>query len=184
VVCAQCALFLGGTLIELPANALPQSRPAGSLALDSLTLALVRGFASPWMAATAVLALACQLPARRLCALDVMDLGYDGAYADVNRQRFPIPAPARGPELAQRLARQRSRAALVDPLFCHPRDHTTRISHERMHGALRRISGATGLALLPDRRFADDEGGPRPWLAADSYTVTRLESLGDRELLR
>lgn len=178
---AQCAFFLNGTLITLPATALPTSRPAGFAALDSLAVRLLRGFTSPRMAAAGALALACQLPPRHLCGLNLMDLGFDTTHANVRAQRFPIPLLARGLVRAQRVDRARDGAEPHQPLFCEP-DGTSRISQARMHGTLKRISQATGLALLPERLLGEEQFGPKPWLSADAFTVTRLESLGQREL--
>ena len=173
---AQCAFFLAGTLVEVPASALALSRRSGCAPLDGHAVEILRGFAAPQMAAAGALALACQLPPDVICRLALMDLGRRAAHVAVGRARFSIPEHARSLVRAQHVARTQEGAGGFDPLFIEPRTSSA-MSSGRMTGMLKRISRCTGLAVLSDRCVGDNQCGPVPWLAAETVKVTRLESL-------
>jgi hypothetical protein len=181
---AQCALFLGGTLVQLPARGLAESRVICSTPLDRSAVDILRGFAAPRLAAAGAIALACPLPPSTLCKLALRDIGPDASYVTVNSARFSVPEHARSLVRAQVLSLvSEEGSSCFDSLFAEPEtEFSPPISEPAMIRLLRGISRRSGLALLPDGAAVEDRAPSAAWLRDDALTVTSLASLGQREL--
>ena len=181
---AQCAFFLGGTLVQLPARGLAESRVICSTPLDRSAVDILRGFAAPRLAAAGAIALACPLPPSTLCKLSLRDIGPDASFVEVNSARFSVPEHARSLVRAQVLSLESEDGSSgFDSLFVEPEtEFAPPISEPAMIRLLRGISRRSGLALMPDGAAVADRGPSAAWLRDDALTVTSLASLGQREL--
>lgn len=171
---AQIALFLGGALVHIPADALAAAAAIKPAPLDRDTAVLLRAFTSPRLAAAGVLALASGQPARRLCALDLQSVGHDAGEISLDGRAYPIAFYARGMLRAQLIARAHEGAAASDPLFRSDRDHSQRISVGALQGILVRLSAATGLALNADAAHGASSA-PR-WPQEHHVSIELLET--------
>jgi hypothetical protein len=173
---AQCAFFLAGTLAQLPARALAESRVIGSVALDRPAVDILRGFLAPLLTAAGAIALACQLPPSTLCKLGLRDVGPDASDVAVDGARFSVPEHARSLVRAQVLSRESEEGSdFLDNLFAEPgTEFSPPISEPEMIRLLRRISRCSGLAVLLDGEVFDDRAPPAAWLRDDALTVTAL----------
>jgi hypothetical protein len=157
---AQTALFLAGAhrrwhrdrwlLVRIPADALAAATAAAAAPLDRHTAALLRGFASPRIAAAGALAFASGQPAWRLRSLDLHSLSDDAGEVALDGRCYAIPYYARGLLRAQRDARENEGAHEADPIFRGPTGPPQRISVRALQKILARVAATTGLAVNAD----------------------------------
>ena len=147
---AQTALFLAGALVRIPADALAAATSAAAAPLDRHTAALLRGFASPRIAAAGALAFASGQPAWCLRSLDLHSLSDDAGEVALDGRAYAMPYYARGLLRAQRDARHNEGARGADPIFRGPTDPPERISVRALQKILARVAATTGLAVNAD----------------------------------
>ncbi|MGI8803155.1 MAG: hypothetical protein ACR2KV_13455 [Solirubrobacteraceae bacterium] len=175
----QTALFLAGVLVYIPADAITAIAATKPAPLDQHAGALLRSFASPRLAAAAVVALATGQPASELRTLNVQDIAHGGAEIILAGRAYPIPYYARGTLRAHLIVRAEDRAAAATrPLFRDPTDKSKRISVATLGGMLARVAAATGLA--PNMSLALSPPADPRWPLEDHATIDILEPVPAR----